>query len=469
MTATLGAVARSCDGTLLDTGLLSERIEVVDAGHDSRQIELGWLYCCFPGSNADGHDFASAAVEAGAAGLLVERRLDLDVPQILVPSTRAAMGSAAAEIHQHPSQSLRVVGVTGTNGKSSIVQLLADVLGHAGIKTDIIGTLKGARTTPEATDLQRLLRRAVESGCRVVAAEVSSHALSQGRINGTDFAVAVFTNLGRDHLDYHGTIEAYFLAKARLFTDGLAARSVINFDDEYGRRLVAMADNPVVTYRMAEAEQLVFDGPISKFVWRGFPIVLPLAGAHNVANALAAATCAVEIGLSAEQVAAALPHTAPVRGRFELVSTSQPFHVAVDYAHTPDALQAALVAARQVAGGNRVLVVFGCGGDRDAQKRPEMGSVAEKGADVVVVTSDNPRSEDPDSIIDAILSGIADHDQIVVEADRRRAIEQAMAQAQSGDVVLIAGKGHETYQVIGGTTLDFDDADVARQVAGAKA
>jgi UDP-N-acetylmuramoyl-L-alanyl-D-glutamate--2,6-diaminopimelate ligase len=420
------------------------------------------MFCCVPGATVDGHDFASAAVTAGAAALLVERPVDPDVPQLLVPSVRAAIGPAAAEIHGRPSARMPVLGVTGTNGKSSVVQLLSDIYNRAGRKADIVGTLKGSRTTPEATDLQRNLAEAHRDGFEMIAVEVSSHALAMRRVDGTRFASAIFTNLGHDHLDFHHTVDAYFSAKARLFAGGFTEHCIINVDDPYGRQLAAMAIGKVDTYSLADAGDLRFDGPTSTFVWRERDVRLPLAGAHNVSNALAAAVCAEANGIAVDEIVEALAATQAVRGRFEIVGGSQPFHVAVDYAHTPDAMEAALVAARQVAGARRVVVVFGCGGDRDAKKRPEMGQVAEKGADVVIVTSDNPRSEDPHAVIDAILTGISGREAVTVEPDRASAIGLAVGLAEPGDVVLIAGKGHETYQIIGDQTIDFDDAAVAR-------
>ena len=464
------AVARACEAEPVGRSVhgLGD-VQITDATHDSRQVEPGWLYCCVPGETVDGHGFAGDAVDKGAAALLVERELDLPVPQMLVPSVRSAMGVAAAEVHQHPSRELRILGVTGTNGKSSIVQLLADIYRQAGHNTAVVGTLTHARTTPEATDLQRLLAQALQNGTEVVAVEVSSHALDMGRVNGTHFTSAVFTNLGHDHLDYHHTVERYFAAKSRLFVGGFTERAVINVDDAYGRRLAEMVNGEVHTYSLVDIQGLRFDGPTSTFVWRDRTVVLPLAGIHNVSNAVGAAVCAEANGVGIDDIVSGLEATSPVRGRFEMVAGSQPFHVAVDYAHTPDAMEAALIAARQVAGANRVVIVFGCGGDRDAQKRPEMGQVAEKGADVVIVTSDNPRSENPAVIVEAILSGVCDRSSVVVEPDRAKAIGAAIGQAGPGDVVLIAGKGHETEQIIGGTTLEFDDVAVARTLLEALA
>ena len=470
MSATAGDLADRVDGRLVGPDPSGAAgVEVIDATHDSRTVERGWLYCCVPGANVDGHAFAPDAVASGASALLVDRELDLGVAQILVPDVRAAMGPIAAAVHGDPSRDLTVVGVTGTNGKSSIVQLLADLWRQVGTRGEIVGTLVGARTTPEATDLQRIFRSAADRGVEALAIEVSSHALALHRVDGTRFTIALFTNLTRDHLDFHPTMEDYFQAKARLFTPELSERGVVNADDAYGGRLLDRAVIPTEAYRLSDAESLRFDGAISRFRWRGHEIVLQLAGSHNVLNAVAAARCAELLGMEAVDIADALCATSPVRGRFEAVDAGQPFHIAVDYAHTPDALRAALIAARQVAGQGRVIVVFGCGGDRDVEKRAEMGRVAQEAADVVVVTSDNPRSEDPASIIADILDGIDDRDRVTVEPDRQSAIALAVARAEPGDMVLLAGKGHETYQIIGDQTIDFDDrhaALVALGVAG---
>jgi UDP-N-acetylmuramoyl-L-alanyl-D-glutamate--2,6-diaminopimelate ligase len=442
--------------------------------HDSRQVKPGWLFCCVPGEHVDGHDFASDAVGAGAAALVCERSLSLDVPQLIVSSVRAAMGPAASVIEGHPSHHLTVVGVTGTNGKSSVVQLLADVWAQNGIEADVYGTLTGSRTTPEAPDLQRRLRASVARGAGAVAMEVSSHAIELGRVAGTSFAAAVFTNLGRDHLDFHGDMEAYFEAKAALFSGDYTPIGVVNADDPYGVSLIArVRADPrmeLCRYELADAEDLVIDGPRSRFRWRGLPVTLQLAGRHNVANALAAATTAAALGVDEATVVDGLCATQPVRGRFEMIDVGQPFKVAVDYAHTPDALAAVLGAAHQVAAG-RVILVFGCGGDRDRSKRGEMGLVAQSASDVMIITSDNPRSEDPLAIIDDILNGTdsALDTPIVVEADRRQAIAVGVAEARPGDLLLVAGKGHETTQEIGSEVLDFDDRQVVLEELEAQA
>ena len=357
------------------------------------------------------------------------------------------------------------VGVTGTNGKTTTVHLLQAVLQAAGRTTEVIGTLTGARTTPEAPDLQRKFAELRDAGVAAVAMEVSSHALAQHRVLGTRFAAGVFTNLSRDHLDFHHDMSAYFQAKARLFEPDLTDRGVVNLDDPQGRLLLDAKRIPTVGFSLDDASDLELGTTGSSFVWRGEPIHLPLVGDFNVSNALAAATAAEVSGVSPADVAAGLAAAGAVPGRFEVLDEGQPFLTVVDYAHTPDGLTHALASARLLAGANRVLLVFGAGGDRDRSKRPEMGEAASRGADVVIITTDNPRSEDPMAIIDAVRSGVvAASDTLVVsvEPDRREAIGIAVAQARPGDVVLIAGKGHETTQTIGPRVLPFDDREVAR-------
>jgi UDP-N-acetylmuramoyl-L-alanyl-D-glutamate--2,6-diaminopimelate ligase len=480
MSATVAEVAAAV-AAAGDTSALGPVI-LTGATHDSRAVEEGWLFCCIPGANVDGHDYADRAVDAGAVALLVERHVSDRVPELVVPDVRTVMGLAAASIHDRPSDELTVLGVTGTNGKSSIVQLAADIWTRAGKRAEVYGTLTGARTTPEATDLQNRLRGSVDRSIDAVAIEVSSHALALSRVVGTHFAAAIFTNLGRDHLDFHHDMERYFEAKASLFTTAYTDLAIINVDDPYGRRLAdRIADRAggtdgvrLVRYGLDDAVDLVIDGPVSRFTWRGVPIVLQLAGRHNVSNALGAATAAEALGIDPDDIADALCATAPVRGRFELIDVGQPFTLAVDYAHTPDALEAVLDASRQVTAG-RVIVVFGCGGDRDHDKRPEMGLVVDRGADIAVVTSDNPRGEDPEAIIDEVLAGMTagsdgrQASRVVVEVDRRDAIAAALAEARAGDLVLIAGKGHETVQVIGDQELPFDDRQVALEELGALA
>lgn len=464
---TLADVARAVGAEAGDWGSKP----IVDLTHDSRAVSDGWFFCCLPGLRVDGHDFAPAAMDAGAVGLLVERELPIDLPQLVVADARRAMGLAAAEVHGHPSSELCVVGVTGTNGKSSIVQLLADILDRAGRRTEIYGTLTGSRTTPESSDLQRQLAASRDRKTEAVALEVSSHALELSRVVGTRFAAAIFTNLGHDHLDFHHDMESYFLAKAKLFDPAFTDTCIINADDAYGARLLAelphLPERRLIAYSVADAEDLRFEGATTRFRWRGHEIVLRLAGRHNVSNALAAAATAAELGVATDIVADGLCATEPVRGRFELINIGQPFTLAIDYAHTPDALAAVLSASREVTD-QRVILVFGCGGDRDRDKRREMGEVAGSGADLVVVTSDNPRGEDPSSIIAEVLNGLTGQTyEVQVEPDRRVAIGFALGQAQPGDLVLIAGKGHETFQVIGDRELPFDDRQVALEELGA--
>ncbi|MDY7102047.1 MAG: UDP-N-acetylmuramoyl-L-alanyl-D-glutamate--2,6-diaminopimelate ligase [Actinomycetota bacterium] len=430
--------------------------------HDSRRAGPGTLFCCVPGAVSDGHDHAPAAVEAGAAALVVERILPLDVPQLLVADARRAMGPLAAELWGRPSEHLDVVGVTGTSGKTTVTHLLAAVLESAGRTPALLGTLSGARTTPEATDLQETLARFRAGGHDSVAMEVSSHALSLHRVDATRFRVAVFTNLGRDHLDFHGTVESYFAAKAELFRPERADAAVLCLDDPRGRLLAATVDLEVHGYRLGDADDIRTDASGSTFLWRGERVRLGLLGRHNVLNALAAATTASVLGLADDEIARGLDAAPAVPGRFEPVDAGQDFVVIVDYSHKPEALEHAIDAARDLTAG-AVHLVFGCGGDRDRTKRAPMGEIASRLADTVVITSDNPRSEDPAAIAADIRSGAKPRPGVTVELDRRRAISQAVAAAEAGDVVLIAGKGHEATQTIGDRVLPFDDRVVAAE------
>jgi UDP-N-acetylmuramoyl-L-alanyl-D-glutamate--2,6-diaminopimelate ligase len=437
--------------------------EVIAVTHDSRAVVAGALFCCVPGEQVDGHAFAPEAVERGAVALLCDRRLGLGVPEVRVADVRAAMGPVAAAVHGHPSAALQVVGVTGTNGKTTTTWLLQAVLEAAGRPTGLIGTLSGTRTTPEAPDLQALLADLRDEGKRAVAMEVSSHALALHRVDGTRFAVAVFTNLGRDHLDFHESVEDYFAAKARLFGPELAEVAVVGLDDAHGGLLRDAARIPTRGYSLADVADLELGPRSSRGRWRGQELVVPLGGAFNVRNALAAATAAVELGLDEATVVAGLAEAPPVPGRFEAVAIEAPFTAVVDYAHTPDALEALLGAAREGTGEGRLLLVFGCGGDRDRTKRPAMGEVAARLADVVVVTSDNPRSEDPAAIAAAVREGASGPGSVTTELDRRAAIATALAEAGRGDVVVVAGKGHETTQDAGGAVVPFDDRVVVAE------
>lgn len=470
----LGALLDGLDHEVLAGSL---DVDVTAAVLDSRRVGAGDLFCCVPGGVTDGHRFAGAAVAAGAVALLVERdpALDDEVgpgPSVVrVPSVRQAMGPVAARLAGEPSRRLAVVGITGTNGKTTTAELVRTVLTAAGRRTEVIGTLTGERTTPEAVDLQPALAAAADRGAEVVALEVSSHALDQHRVDGTRFAVAVFTNLSRDHLDYHGSMEAYFRAKARLFTPDLTDRAVVDVDDPHGRLLLDAAEVPTSGCSLEEAEGLRLDADGARFTWRGHPVALALPGRFNVANALCAAHVALALGVDEATVAAGLSRPVAVAGRMERVDGGQPFTVLVDFAHTPDGLEQVLVAADELGDGGRVHVVFGCGGDRDVTKRPAMGAVAAAGADRVVLTADNSRHEDTGAILDQIRAGVdhAEHrraTEVVVEPDRRRAIALALAGAGPGDVVVVAGKGHETTQTIGEATVAFDDRQVVLDELG---
>jgi UDP-N-acetylmuramoyl-L-alanyl-D-glutamate--2,6-diaminopimelate ligase len=457
---------------------------------DSREVTPGSLFCCMPGATRDGHDFARAAVGAGARVLLVERPLDEAVTQIVVHSTTRAVGPVAASFHGHPSRDIAVFGVTGTNGKTTTTFLLDAIAAAAGAAAGIIGTV-GTRydavlvpaqhTTPDACTLQTVLDRMHRSGVAIVAMEVSSHALHQSRVYGTAIRVACFTNLSTEHLDYHGTLDRYRATKDSLFTRDYTETAAINIDDEFGRELQARAARrglDVWSYSAqstsdVSASGVVLEANRTRFVLSGdrvdgrHDVDLPLVGAFNVANALAAAATALAGGLPIESIVGGLRTSPVIPGRLEPIESERPFSVFVDYAHTPAAIAQVLSAVRPIAagGGGRVIVVFGCGGDRDRTKRPLMGRAASVAADCVVVTSDNPRSEDPAVIIDEVLAGIdrsSGSASLVVEPDRAVAIGLALRSARPGDVVVIAGKGHETGQTTRGETVPFDDRLVAR-------
>lgn len=443
-------------------------VEVRGLTHDSRAVVPGALFACVRGDHHDGHRYAVGAVAAGATTLLVDHPLDIAVPQLVVDDTRLALGPAAATAYGNPSAALQVVGITGTNGKTTTAHLLAAVLRSAGIPTGVIGTLSGAHTTPEAPELQCRLAAFRDRGERAVVMEVSSHALALHRVDGTSFGAAVFTNLGTDHLDLHHTAEEYFRAKAMLFTPQLADIGVTNVDDAHGRLLLDASPIEMVGFSSADISDVEVAVGQHAFTWRGQRVTVGLGGTFNVVNSLAAATTAAVLGLEPAVIAAGLATAEPVPGRFEQVTGGQHLGIAVvvDYAHTPDGLEEVIAAARQVAPGGRVVLVFGCGGDRDHAKRPQMGGVAARLADRVVVTSDNPRSESPLAIIDDVLNGVmpAERDKVVVEPDRRAAIVAAVDEARRGDIVVVAGKGHETTQAVGDQVLAFDDRVVVREI-----
>ncbi len=425
-------------------------LEIRELAYDAREVPRDSLFFCVPGARADGHDFAAEALERGAAALVVERRLELEAPQVVVPSVRAAMPRAAVEFFDDPTARLPVVAITGTNGKTTTAYLLWSILAAAGEQPGLLTNVERrvgrdvrqvGLNTPESIDLQRLFSEMLEQGNRACVMEATSMASVKGRLEGTRFAVLVFTNLTQDHLDFHGTMEEYFEAKRRLFAQ--AGRAVVNVGDEYGERLAAEIRD-AITFRPEEGL-----GDLD----------LKLPGRFNVENALAAAAAARALGIGEEAIKQGIEAVDRVPGRFDRVDEGQPFTVLVDYAHTPGALETALEAARELGRGGRVICVFGAGGDRDRAKRPLMGQVVAELADVSLVTSDNPRSEDPATIAGEVVDGL----DLEVELDRRRAIERALESARAGDVVVIAGKGHEQGQEIGGRTLPFDDREVARE------
>ncbi len=475
---------------LPDAQILGERdAEISALAYDSREVVAGTLFFCVPGAQLDGHDFAAAAVAAGAVGLVVERELALGpgAVQVLVADARAAMAPIAARFWGNPSSELALAGITGTNGKTTTAYLIREILERSGVRCGLLGTVKQViagreeeveRTTPEAIDLQASFRRMLAGGDRACAMEVSSHAMALHRCDATHFEVALFLNLSRDHLDFHGSMEAYFRSKRLLFERG-PATAIINVDDAYGRRLAGEFAATTFSVHGGEAdfvaEDVSYDAAGAAF-WISGPIgrrhlVTALPGYFNVANALAAFTAALALGVDAERAAAGLARAARVPGRFEPVEEGQSFAVLIDYAHTPDSLENVLRAARALSEA-RVISVFGAGGDRDRGKRPKMGRAAAEHSDLLIVTNDNPRSERPEQIAAEILTGVGQGAEVQVELDRRAAIALALSSAGPGDVVVIAGKGHERGQEFAAQRkVPFDDREVAaqelRRLAGA--
>ncbi len=485
-------------------------VHISSLSYRSDQAGEGTLFFCVPGFVRDGHDFAPDAVARGASALCVERPLDLPVAQVVVPSVRQAMGPVAAAFYGRPSSRLLTVGITGTNGKTTSAFLVAHLLDRAGHRAGLMGTverriggevLPAGRTTPEALDIQRDLASMVAAGDEAAVMEVSSHALDLGRARGIDFRAVAFTNLTQDHLDYHETLEAYFSAKSRLFLDpefaGGRPAIVINVDDAFGRMLANRCD-PQNMIRISSSGQwsgpdaaemelsdFVIDASGTKgvLVLRGkarerakgvggpesrLEVETRLVGAFNVANTLTALGIGLGLGLDLEHMLFALSAFPGVPGRMEPVDAGQDFAVLVDYAHTPDSVRNVLSTAREITKG-RLIAVLGCGGDRDRGKRPQMGHEAEIGADVVVITSDNPRTERPEAIIADIVAGLERPSDAKVRPDRRKAIEEAVVEARAGDVVLILGKGHESGQEFATETLPFDDRSVAREALTSRA
>jgi UDP-N-acetylmuramoyl-L-alanyl-D-glutamate--2,6-diaminopimelate ligase len=450
-------------------------VEIADLAYDARDATAGSLFFCVPGSRADGHEFAAEAVTNGAVALVVERPLELEVPQLMVGDTRRAMGAAADEFFGRPTETLELAGVTGTNGKTTTAFLLYSILAAGGRRPGLLGTIESRvggerrpalRTTPEAIDLQRSFREMLDGGDRSCAMEATSHGSELGRLDRVRFSALVFTNLTQDHLDFHGTIERYFDAKRRLFTEERPPAAV-NIGDPYGRRLAEelQGHDRLVTFGFADDAELRPDGLDlgprgARFTAGGLELETRLRGRFNVENVLGAVAAARLLGIEDDEIARGVRELRGVPGRFEAVDEGQSFAVLVDYAHTPDSLENVLRTARDLAQ-NRLICVFGCGGDRDRGKRPLMGRIASELADVAIVTSDNPRSEEPDAIIGEIVAGASG--EVEVEPDRREAIAHAIGEASEGDVVVIAGKGHEQGQQFADRTVPFDDRDVARE------
>jgi UDP-N-acetylmuramoyl-L-alanyl-D-glutamate--2,6-diaminopimelate ligase len=474
--------------------------EALDVTHDSRAVAPGAVFVAIRGAKTDAHRFVPQVIESGAVAVISELNSDetdidtANIGWIQVSDARAALAAAAAAIHGHPSRRLKLVGVTGTNGKTTTAHLVDSIIRTAEGMSAMFGTIQhrigdqaatAHHTTPEAADIQRMLAQAVAAGCRSAVMEVSSHAIELHRADGLKFAVAVFSNLTRDHLDYHRTMESYFAAKAKLFDGTLdpeLGASVINIDDEYGRRLLGKARGQIITYgfgSQADVRTDRFDlSPRGLAYTATTPageveITSPLVGRFHVYNTLAAVGAGLALGANLEVIAAGIRDCHTVAGRFEQVTLDggrEPgFAVIVDYAHTDDALKNVLQTAREVAGRGRIITVFGCGGDRDRTKRAPMGEIAATLSDVAIVTSDNPRSEEPLAIIADVEVGLqkAGRDYVKLP-DRREAIFRAINEARGGDVVVIAGKGHETYQILGERTIHFDDKEVAREAMAEK-
>ena len=462
-------------GDILDDVTLdvaTGRIEISHVDSDSRACVPGSLFFAMPGSSTSGLTFVNDAIANGALCVVASERVHVSVPVVVVPATqlRAQLAHASASVVGHPESRSSLVGVTGTNGKTSVTSLVAALARGVAWNGANIGTLTNERTTPAAPELFRTLASLVETfdpaiHHSVVAMEVSSHAIDQQRIEGLRFTVAAFTNLSHEHLDYHGSMEAYFNAKAALFTNEHAQRAVICTDDQYGKRLAASTALPVTRVSRADATDVETSLKGTTFFWRNHLVNSPLVGDYNVDNALTAMTVMSVLGADDQAITAAMGEVPPIPGRFEVVRGPS-VTVIVDYAHTPEALRRLLLDVRTFVPDGRIITVFGCGGDRDRAKRPEMGSVAALNSNVTIITSDNPRSESPDAIIDEIMSGIPRGVEVHRTPDRRNAIAQALVSASLGDVVVIAGKGHETTQTIGDLAVPFNDRDVALELMG---
>ena len=444
-------------------------VEVHGLSYDSRLINSGDLFFWFKGEKKDSHDFVYDAIKGGASALVVERKIDIDFPQVISSSSRKMMSEIAEIFYEFPSREITTVGVTGTNGKTTTVNILSAIAKAAGEKTETIGTLTGQLTTPEAPALQRQIRDSIGNGVSFLAMEVSSHALLQNRISRMSYDAAIFTNLSLDHLDYHGDMESYYKAKSLLFSPTHSKLAVINADNQFGKRLMNEVEIPQVSFSLNDVDIVERTLIKTTFRWKGKIIELKLPGVFNLENALAAAVTAEALGFNREVIAKGLESAKGTPGRFELLTHSdeEPY-IIVDYCHTPDGLEKILLSINELLPGARTHVVFGCGGDRDTSKRAQMGMISETHATNVYLTSDNPRSENQMVIINDILAGIHDTEPVYVNPDRREAIFHAVTTANQDDVVLIAGKGCEPYQEISGTLHPFLDSDVGREALEAR-
>ena len=464
--------------------------EITSIAFDSRQVGQGTLFVAIPGTAVDGHEYLDNAIKMGASAVLVQKDVQLKgIPVVRVRNCRQALAKVAATFYGYPAKKMKIIGVTGTNGKTTTTHMIAAVLEAYGYKTGLIGTLyikspsgtrKARVTTPESLEIQRYLSQMVEEGVDVVVMEVSSHALYFDRVAGIEFAGAVFTNLTQDHLDFHQNLDEYFAQKKKLFsriiTRPRPGFALVNSDDPRTREIVADLEVPYKSYGIykrpdVRAREIKTTINSLSFIAESekwdVPVKMPMAGLFNVYNALAAVGVGLFMNVPPALITRGLSQMPPVRGRFEIIDQGQPFGVVVDYAHTPDGLSNLLLSAREITDG-RVITVFGCGGDRDRTKRPLMGRVVAELADVTIVTSDNPRSEDPRAIINDILPGIEQVTQnYLMEPDRRSAIKLAIETARVGDIVVIAGKGHEDYQILADRTIHFDDAEEARNALSA--
>ncbi len=462
-----------------------EDVEIASIEYDSRRVKKGSLFCCIVGQLFDGHTFAKNAVADGAAALLVERELPLDVPQLLVKNARKGMAEMAAAFYDYPNKQMRMLGVTGTNGKTTTTYMVKAIAEQTGIKVGIIGTIRNMigqeslhtdRTTPESVDLFKLLRTMADAGVELVVMEVSSHALEQHRVHGIHFDVGLFTNLTQDHLDYHKSFDNYLNAKKILFYN--SGRAVVNVDDPYASRIMDGLKIPITTFGVRDRADIsatdidiATDGvqfdlhtPEGDVRMR-----LQTPGLFSVFNAMGAAGMALAIGVKVGDIKAGLERLTSVSGRLESVRTNRPFSVFVDYAHTPEALENVLRTVREFAKG-RVICVFGCGGDRDRAKRPIMGEIAGRFSEFAVITSDNPRTEDPMAIIETIEEGMKKSGtKYTIIENRKEAIRYALSVAGQDDVIMIAGKGHENYQEINGTKYHFDDKEIVMELLNSMA